>query len=628
MTIRHIGLAAGLLLTALPALAQQQQALSSADVQRIVAQAAQEASARGRPASITVTDRVGNVLAVYTMPGAPLTLRVTSGRGLPQLGLEELVIDQAPGAALAASIAKALTGAYLSSSGNAFSSRTASQIVQENFNPGERFQPGGPLSGVQFSQLPCSDLAVRAASDNGGRISATLGPKRSPLGLSADPGGLPLFRNGVVVGGIGVEADGLYSLDRNIFDRDTSDEELIAVAGSAGFEAPVSIRADRIAVDGRTLRYTDRGSESLRRNPAGAPAVSTAGLVSVRGYYDAAAGFRAGSAYGSAASGFRVARVDEFAMNGAMILVDEGDSNRYPPRDGSDGDAALQAAEVRVLLEEAYRVIIAARAQIRRPLNSAAQVTVSVVDSNGVVLGLVRTADAPVFGTDVSLQKARSAAFFSGPNLSTDLTAAGQGARLALFRQFVGGSDGSSDGSTAWSARGIGNLARPFFADGINGAGPGPLADAFDTWSPFSTGLQLDLVLGNIVQHVFHVLAGSTDVPASCTALPASQPVSLDGSSVNRLANGLQIFPGGVPIYRGGRLVGGIGVSGDGIDQDDMVAFLGLDRAGDRLGGAIGNAPAALRDDRLTPDGVRLRYVSCPFSPFLGSREQNPCAGQ
>ena len=47
-----------------------------------------------------------------------------------------------------------------------------------------------------------------------------------------------------------------------------------------------------------------------------------------------------------------------------------------------------------------------------------------------------------------------------------------------------------------------------------------------------------------------------------------------------RLTNGIQIFPGSMPIYRGNQLVGAIGVSGDGIDQDDMVAFLGLANAG------------------------------------------------
>ena len=68
---------------------------------------------------------------------------------------------------------------------------------------------------------------------------------------------------------------------------------------------------------------------------------------------------------------------------------------------------------------------------------------------------------------------------------------------------------------------------------------------------------------------------------------------------MNRLRNGLQIFSGGMPIYRvvngTAQLLGGIGVSGDGTDQDDMIAFLGLAQAGAVLGNGIGNAPPALR---------------------------------
>jgi hypothetical protein len=86
-----------------------------------------------------------------------------------------------------------------------------------------------------------------------------------------------------------------------------------------------------------------------------------------------------------------------------------------------------------------------------------------------------------------------------------------------------------------------------------------------------------------------------------------------------------------VPVYRGGQLVGGLGVSGDGIDQDDMISFLGLHNAGTRLGG-FGNAPAAMRADQIVIDlgggrEVRLRYVSCPFAPFLDTAEQNVCQG-
>src|SRR3546814_16266883 len=92
----------------------------------------------------------------------------------------------------------------------------------------------------------------------------------------------------------------------------------------------------------------------------------------------------------------------------------------------------------------------------------------------------------------------------------------------------------------------------------------------------------------------------------------------------NRLQNGIQIFPGSVPIYRGDQLVGAIGVSGDGIDQDDMISFLGTHNGGARIGG-IGNAPKAIRADTIVVDvgaGVRLRYIRCTFAPFLDPEQK------
>lgn len=165
----------------LQAFSASSQSLTLEDVDQIVAQAVAEASAQvADDAVIVVVDRVGNVLGVYAMDPANVPdVTITSGRGIPAgNGLEDLTLAITPLAA----ISKAITGAYLSSSGNAFTTRTASQIVQENFNPGESGQPGGPLFGVQFSQLPCSDL-IRFGEALGG------GPRRSPLGLSADPGG-------------------------------------------------------------------------------------------------------------------------------------------------------------------------------------------------------------------------------------------------------------------------------------------------------------------------------------------------------------------------------------------------------------------------------------------------------
>jgi len=111
------------------------------------------------------------------------------------------------------------------------------------------------------------------------------------------------------------------------------------------------------------------------------------------------------------------------------------------------------------------------------------------------------------------------------------------------------------------------------------------------------------------------VATGSADVGQNCAAV------------TTRVPNGLQIFPGSVPIYRGGTLIGGIGVSGDGVDQDDMIAFLGLHEAGQILG-TINNAPPAMRADRLTPMGTRLRFVQCPQSPYLDDSATRVCDGK
>ncbi|HET6518561.1 MAG TPA: heme-binding protein [Geminicoccaceae bacterium] len=600
---------------------------------RVLRQVVAEAQVRGAAATIAVVDRVGNVLAVYRMTGADDNVLVDAGRGdlPPPSGLAGIELPIAG----AAAIAKAITGAYLSSGGNAFSTRTASAIVQENFIPGSRGVEGGPLFGVQFSQLPCSDLSVRFASDNGGTIDPRIGPKRSPLGLSADAGGLPLYENGTLVGGIGVIADGIYGLDRNVRDRDHDLDELIALAGTVGFDAPVDLRAERVAVDGRLLRYADASTGDLRTRPADANQVDLAAagaFVPVRGYYTAG-GPLAGQAFGFGASGIRRAPPGLFNDDRAFMLATAAGINRFPPRAGTDGPGALTEAEVTGILSQALGVALAARGQIRRPLGSNAEVTISVVDTTGEVLGVIRTPDAPIFGTDVSLQKARSAMFFSSPAAPADLASVPRppavpqedgdrelgtrpGAYVNDLRAFAGAN--AIGGAVAYSSRSIGNLARPFYPDGRNNTPNGPLSVPFERWSPFYTGLQFDLIGGDIVQHVLFVLEippGGIDTAPRCAGL-------------DRLANGLQIFPGGVPIYRDGVLVGGVGVSGDGIDQDDMIAFLGLDRAGRALDTGIGNAPREIRSDRLTPRGINLRYVQCPFAPFLGSDQQNVCQGR
>ncbi len=593
--------------------------LTADEVRRAIAQAVGEAQARGARATIAVVDRVGNVLAVFRMDGARERFDLVSGRGV--VGGLDGIRDTLPSEA--AAIAKAITGAYLSSSGNAFSTRTAGQIVQESFLPGEAQAPSGPLYGVQFSQLSCSDVNRQASH-------GTVGPKRSPLGLAADPGGLPLYKNGAVVGGIGVIADGTYGLDLVITDRDEDVDELVAVAGAAGLAAPADIRGDRITADGKTFRYVD--SESLAADPARAPAFASlpGSLVAVPGYAEAAV--RSGTAFGTAASGYRAAG-GAFAALGAFTLVDAADIERFPPRGGT-GPGALTAAEVSRILEEGIRLASRARAQIRRPLGSPAEVSVSVVDANGDILGLVRTADAPVFGTDVAVQKARGALLFSHPQSASLLAALPAAAYVvpdgatssiagyvAAFGGFVG-EGGSLDGRTAWSTRAIGNLHRPTYPDGIAGTPPGPLSKGFDTWSPFNVGFQLDLVYNQLVKGALG------DVSTGCAGRAAAgAPAGAPDAGLRLARNGIQVFPGGIPVYRAGAPVAAIGISGDGVDQDDMVAFLGLANAARALGTGFGHAPPAMRADQLAPQGARLRYVQCPQSPFNDSTEQNACAG-
>ncbi|MFN9926256.1 MAG: heme-binding protein [Phenylobacterium sp.] len=600
-------------------------ALTVADVQQILAQGVAEARARNQQAVIAVTDRVGNVLAVYTMTGARQTARL---RAAPSgVNFDVQGVD-AP--AVAAAIAKAVTGAYLSSGGNAFSTRTASQIVQEHFPPAPTTVglESGPLFGVQFSSLPCSDVTTRVAS-------TAVGPRRSPLGLSADPGGFPLYKGGVLVGGVGVMADGDYGFDTNTLDIDEDIDEAIATAAAAGFDAPTEIRAERVAVDGTTLRFSDTSAGNLRSSPSSAPSfasipVGVGVFTPVIGYY-AGGGALAGQVYGTEASGLRLASTAEFSIPGAMILTNGAGAGRYPIRggtDAADGLTPLSATEARSILEEAFTIMSRARAQIRRPLDSRAEVSITLVDSRGQILGIVRSPDAPVFGIDVSAQKARSASFFSGAfaggellaNPSTDVRSFVQ-----RMRDFFD-DPAALTGRSAIAARTIGNLARPFFPDGEVARLNGPLSRPIGQWSPLSTGLQSALIKTNLEEHLRFATGQSlVDTPQRCTQLPEVS------AGQNRLQNGIQIVPGGVPIYRGGRLVGAIGVSGDGIDQDDMIAFLGTHNASIKLGGSVGNAALAIRADNLIvgpQSPTRLRYVSCPFAPFLDVGDQNVCQGK
>ena len=597
-----------------PIISNQSQSLSSADVEALLARAVDVSHRLGESATIAVVDRVGNVLGVYRMADHdgtnlefPVTLR-TGLLGTRQLGLEN---QDVPSAWVA--VTKAITGAYLSSSGNAFSTRTANFIVQEHFPPGVANTGSGPLYGVQFSQLPCGDLVQRGDTTG-------VGPRRSPLGLAADAGGFPLYKGGKVVGGIGVvtRSKPAYSIDRDVFNIDTDANERIAQSASVPYAPAVCIRADNLSAGGVSLRYSDSDGALLSSTVTTLPSGPASGALQAVAGYRSNAAIVAGTAYGDVASGF-MPDGGLWASKSAVLVLDASAANRFPAT-ASTGLQGLTAAEVSRLLGHGLDLANATRAQIRRPVGSAAQVTLSVVDAQGVVLGMVRTPDAPIFGVDVSLQKARTAAAFSRTGTASALIAAGlsspylqsstdQRHASVFFASYA--AEQVFDGGRAFTGRAIGNLHRPFFPDGIQTKARGPLSSALDEWSPFNPGLQLDLVKAQVLANI-NALPGAQ----SCT----TTPMGLD--------NGIQIFPGSVPIYRGNQLVGAVGVSGDGVDQDDMIAFLSLQRLSNEIGSTLNQAPASQRADQIrTTSGDHLRFVQCPFSPFLQTSESGVCNG-
>ena len=62
---------------------------------------------------------------------------------------------------------------------------------------------------------------------------------------------------------------------------------------------------------------------------------------------------------------------------------------------------------------------------------------------------------------------------------------------------------------------------------------------------------------------------------------------------------GIIEFPGGVPLYKNGELVGAVGVSGDGVDQDETVAVAASEGF---------EAPSHIRSDNV----IDVSYVGAP----------------
>ncbi len=473
--------------------------LDATDVDVVVHAAVQSVNV---PIVVAVTDRLGNILAVFcnTTPCTPATGPGNFGTTPDSQNL---------------AVALARTASYFSNSQAPLSSRTVRFISGIHFPPGVSFTANAALYGIENTNRGCSfnttfipgkEIPPSTLID-GTTLGLGIITGKADLNdsdpLAVNPGGVPIFKNGTLVGGVGVVAASSAVAEYAAFQGSGG---LVGLPGGIGLVvAPPGV----VFIDGIALPFVNQTTPP--------------------------AGITSGSFVGS------------------YVMVPTGDLPLAPeeylvaPKAGPLG--GLTVTEVDSIVMNAVATANVTRAVIRLPLGSRTRMVIAVADLDGTLLAVYRMPDATIFSIDVAVAKSRNVIYYSTPPAPVDLPGVPSG--------------------TAVSNRTISFGAQPLFPPGIDGSGPGPFFDLYkkDTMFP-------------------------------CT----------QGSDPNNVLNqsGIVFFPGAVPLYRNGVIVGGLGVSGDGVEQDDFVTN----------GGAAGfDAPTAIRADQVFIDGVRLPYLKFPRDP-------------
>jgi uncharacterized protein GlcG (DUF336 family) len=471
-------------------------ALTAVEVQNIVQEAA--ASVDLDTMVISVVDRGGKVLAVFRKPGATAT-------DIGNFGTPVDVNDLA--------VALARTAAYFSNDQAPLSSRTVRFISGIHFPAGVENAPTADLYGIENTNRGCSLSAnylpgqsVQPSLSLSGGTGLGIITGKSQIDDSdpnaVNPGGVPIFHDGVVVGGVGIAG----------VPAEVAEFAAFSAATSNGF-GPTPAPPGVVFIGGIALPFVNQTTRPAGINP----------------------GTASGSYYLS------------FTPIASTGQPPEGDL--VGPSAGPLG--GLSAAEVKQILDNAEAAANTTRAAIRLPLGSRTRMVIAVADLDGTILGLRRMADSTVFSIDVAATKARNMSYFnSSSRTAADLNEVPPG--------------------TAVTNRTISFGAQPLFPPGINGSSNGPFYNLFleDLQNPCTQGFQ----------------PGPPNVNKS----------------------GIVFFPGSAGLYRNGLLVGGLGVSGDGVDQDDYVSSAGTTGF---------DAPTAIRADQILIDNVRLPYFKFPRNP-------------
>ncbi len=624
--------------------------LSASDVSTLLARAA--VALPETNAIIAVVDRSGNILGVRVEQGVLDTIK-----------------DKATLAfAIDGAVAEARTAAFFSNDATAVTSRTVQDLSQTTILQREvEANPNSSDSTVQgpgmvapigigghfpagIDNTPPVDLFNIEASNRDSTLPAagterfnistsnvTAGQEMTtPIsygttaGIAGDsqnrgigtlPGGIPIYydpnQNGVgatLVGGIGVffpGADG-YATHEQGFVAGQSQTEFQRMNTTQELEAEFMAFA---AVGGSIEAARAGVSNAVVGDLGGIAALPNVGVlfenITLKGILLPVAGSTAGKKgiqdlinqfIGQAGTGTNSGQ-DQPLGGGALSVAGEAAPSGWlvNPHVSPDGSSSLTTADMNQIINAGIAAAQRVRATLRVQSNGDTgqqnvAMTFAISDKSGNILAMYRMPDSTVFSEDVAVAKARNVAYYNDPS---QLQQVDQVATQTGSNQLVAA-------GTSFTSRTFRFLAEPRYPAGVDGSQPPQfsiLNDAASAGIDPTTGENIGSpaaasaftsVMGN---DVFHVGTNFHD------------PVT--AANTNNM-NGIIFFPGSSSIYKDGKMVGGLGVSGDGVNQDDVVTYL----AAQGYLPDTSTTPNAPPADDVGVDGVRLPYINFTRNPF------------